>query len=227
MAKGRSKEKEIIKAHQVGRFASEEPVFKKCHVCSGQMEGRHENYQYTECGLDNVVLVGVLVYHCKCGEIAVQIPAVSTLHRLIALELIKKPTLLSGDEVRYLRKFVGYGGSEFADMLGTTKVTMSRWETGATRITKNNDRVLRIAFFMAIVEKEVEVAAGPSDSQELQQSVIDFAKKVKRFNLMSFLKHIKDVHEKSPIKIDPCKLAEFAAQDFDASSGGESARTIH
>jgi len=172
------------------------------------MEGRHQNYPYKECGLDNVVLIDVLVFHCSCGEIALQIPAMSMLHCTIAFELIKKPTLLSGQEVRYLRNFVGYTAREFADMLGTTNITVSRWENGFTRITRNNDRVLRLAFFMAILEREAEAAVGP-DNQTQVPDVIAFAQKVKTFNLTSFLKTIRDVHEQSSIKVDPRKLAEF------------------
>lgn len=219
MAKNKLEGIERIEARRVIQNAPSEPIYKKCHSCGGEMQGRHQNYEYKECGLNNVVLIDVLVFHCKCGEIVAQIPAISILHRLIAFELIKKPTLLSAEEVRYLRKFVGYGATEFADALGTTKVTMSRWENGVTKITKNTDRVLRIAFFMIIVEQDAELVTGSSGDSTRVPCVIAFAKKVKTFNLMSFLKRIKDTHEQSAIKIDPGKLAEFGASDFSGECG--------
>lgn len=211
----------VIEAQQLKRSVNADPVLKKCADCGSVMEGRHQNYEYKECGLPNVVLVGVLVFHCHCGEIRVQIPAASVLHRVIALELIKKPSLLAGDEVRFLRKHVGCSATELADILGATKVSMSRWETGAGRITKNTDRVLRLAFFMAMVERDAEVAVGPNDSTQVRD-VLAFAKDVQSFNLTSFLKRIRDVHEQSSIKIDPQRLAEMSLAPLPACTSDTS-----
>ena len=68
------------------------------------MEGRKENYRYTECGLDSVTLVGITVYHCKCGAIVPEIGAVDALHHAIAMDLMRKDSLLSGDEIRFPKK---------------------------------------------------------------------------------------------------------------------------
>lgn len=176
------------------------------------MTGRHENYQYTECGLSNVFLIGVLVFHCDCGEIAVQLPATVALHRFIALSLIKKKTLLSGEELRFLRKHVNYSATELADMLATTKVSMSRWENGLP-ISKNMDRLLRLAFFAAMLQRDAEEAIGPEEEGNQIPALIAFAKDVKSFDINSFLKHIRDVHEQSSIKIDPTKLNDIAITD--------------
>jgi DNA-binding transcriptional regulator YiaG len=122
------------------------------------MKGAYQNYEYRQCGLNNVVLTGVLVFHCPCGEVSVEIPALSVLHRFIAFELLRKPSLLVGEEIRYLRKFVGYTASDFAAEIGTSNVTISRWERGVGRITRNADRVLRLAFFVAIVQQDAKAA---------------------------------------------------------------------
>ena len=172
------------------------------------MEGRHQNYQYMQCGLSNVVLLDVLVFNCKCGEIAADIPAISTLHRIIVCALLLKPTLLDKDEIRFLRKFTGRSATEFAEIIGHSKVTVSRWETGAIRITKSTDRVLRLAFFGAIVERDVKAALGP-DSQFQLVPLVELAKWVKSFNLMEFLKTIKDEYERRVIRIDPAAVASY------------------
>src|SRR5579859_4472256 len=130
MAKEMMGKKSVISAKQTVRFASNDPVIRKCYVCGGEMVGRHQNYAYKECGLENVVLLGVLVFNCECGEIAAQIPSMAVLHQVIAAQILKKPTLISGDEIRYMRKFVGCGGSEFADIIGSSKISVSRWENG-------------------------------------------------------------------------------------------------
>jgi DNA-binding transcriptional regulator YiaG len=210
MAKGTT-DKSVIRARQTVRFESSDPVIRECYVCGGEMVGRHQNYAYKECGLDNVVLLDVLVFNCKCGEIAAQIPAVSVLHQIIATEILKKPTLICGEEIRYMRKFVGCSASEFADIIGSTKISVSRWENGA-RITPNTDRLLRLAFFTKIIERAAEVAIGP-DPVNHTAAVVAFARKVRLYDLTSFLKTIKSVQELRTIKISPDALAKFTQED--------------
>jgi hypothetical protein len=79
------------------------------------------------------------------------------------------------------------------------------------RITRNADRVLRLAFFVAIVQQDAKAALG----QELPQmdGLVEFAKRVKSFDLMTFLKTIKDVVERKTIKIDPDMLVAFSKSE--------------
>src|SRR4051812_5661564 len=94
---------------------------RKCYECGGKMEGHVGNYKYTECGLDSVNLVNVLVFNCsnhQCGAIAAEIPAMSELHRAIMFQVIQKETLLSGEEIRFLRKMAGLSGVELSELLG-------------------------------------------------------------------------------------------------------------
>jgi transcriptional regulator with XRE-family HTH domain len=169
------------------------------------MDGRYTNYFYTECGLDNVVLKEILVYNCSCGAIVPEIVAISGLHRFIALSLLKKPAILDGKEVRFLRKFVNYSATELADVIGSTKVTMSRWENGAP-ITKNSDRLLRLAFFAAMLGRDAKEILGDSESQSAAASIVVFANTVKSFDLPSFLRTIKDHQERTLISVDPSVL---------------------
>jgi len=63
----------------------------KCHECNADMEEYKEDYQYTESGLDNIVLGNISVYKCKeCGELYPTIPSVISLHTLIGKLLLKK-----------------------------------------------------------------------------------------------------------------------------------------
>lgn len=108
------------------------------------MDGRIEDYKYSECGLKSVVLKGILVFKCKqCSSIVAEITAAESLHRVIALRLLSKDALLSGDEVRFLRKVVGYSATELAKLAGTSKNVVSRWETKST-LGKDSDRLIRL-----------------------------------------------------------------------------------
>src|SRR5205809_6761575 len=90
--------------------------------CGGTMEGRKGEYRYRESGLNSVVLKDILVFHCtKCNAVVPEIPAAGVLHRVIALRLLWKKTLLTGGELRFLRKLIGYSVTEFGKIMGSPK----------------------------------------------------------------------------------------------------------
>ena len=102
----------------------------KCPQCRTPMEARRENYRYDESGLPNVVLLDVEVRKCpKCGEQAVAIPRIEELHRALAMSVIRQPGRLSPQEVRFLRKWLGWSGADFAKNIGVDPATVSRWES--------------------------------------------------------------------------------------------------
>lgn len=115
-----------------------------CYECGRTMEGRKENYRYIESGLDSVVLRDVLVFRCRqCGAAVPQIMSANILHRLIAIRLLTKEYRLSGAEVRFLRKAVGYSATQLAKMAGTSKQVVSRWENRSS-MGQDSDRLVRL-----------------------------------------------------------------------------------
>jgi DNA-binding transcriptional regulator YiaG len=69
---------------------------------------------------------------------------VTELHRTIALAVIHKRTRLSGPEVRFLRKHLGWSGADFARHVGAEPSTVSNWETDKSPIGPASDRLLRL-----------------------------------------------------------------------------------
>jgi putative zinc finger/helix-turn-helix YgiT family protein len=117
----------------------------KCLVCGATMKTKRENFRYDACGLPNVTLLGVEVSRCpKCGEFEVAIDQIEDLHKTIADALIRKPTRLNAAEIKFLRKYLGWSGADFADHIGTTRETVSRWEKGAMPMGGTADRALRL-----------------------------------------------------------------------------------
>ncbi|HET9621217.1 MAG TPA: type II TA system antitoxin MqsA family protein [Kofleriaceae bacterium] len=120
----------------------------KCPQCRHEMVRSTENHRYTESGLSNVVLVGVEVRHCShCGEHTVSIPHIEDLHRSIAMAIIKNPGRLAPSEIRFLRKWLGWSGVDFAKHMGVTPETVSRWESAesAKPMGGTAERLLRLA----------------------------------------------------------------------------------
>jgi DNA-binding transcriptional regulator YiaG len=183
-----------------------EAVVQKCYECDGTMEGRRENYRYTECGLDSVTLVDVLVFHCKCGAIVPEIPGVAKLHENIAIDLLRKRSLLSGEEVRFLRKMTGYTATKLASVMAITKETVSRWENGKTEIGKESDRLLRFVCLDAIVRNTIPDLAV--DTERL----LSFVKSVASLSLPEVFQQLDEqVSGSKPIKMNPAMLSRFGS----------------
>jgi len=109
------------------------------------MTSSREAYRYVESGLPNVTLKDVEIRRCpKCGNQEVLIPRVAELHRAIALALVHKPARFLGAEVRYLRKYMGWSGVDFASRMGVNPETVSRWENEKEAISSTSDRLLRL-----------------------------------------------------------------------------------
>lgn len=146
----------------------------KCVACGAQMKSKRENYRYEASGLPYITLEGVAVARCpECGETEVAIPAIEELHRVIAGALIRKRARLAPTEIRFLRKYLGWSGVDFARHMGTTPETVSRWEH-ATPMGASADRLLRLLVVTKApmsdyrVDALAEIAADDRRSQPVR-----------------------------------------------------------
>jgi len=65
---------------------------------------------------------------------------------------------------------------------------------------------------MSILERDARTALGPGIETHVS-AVVEFAKRVKSFDLMSFLETIRDEKKRTMIKVDPGALAEFSRSE--------------
>jgi len=115
-----------------------------CRECGGNARIVRRDYRFTESGLKNVLLKNVEVVVCReCKSESPRIANHDDLMRTIAVALIDKPFELAGDEVRFLRKYLGEGSTAFAQMLGIDRSHLSRVENGAMEISRQTDRLVR------------------------------------------------------------------------------------
>lgn len=116
-----------------------------CIECGAKMRVTRENVRDRSCGLPNVVLGNVEVRRCpECGAVETVIPKIEDLHRLLAERLAKKPGPLTGEEIRFLRKFLGWSGEDFAEHMGVTPEAVSRWENKKKAMGPVAERLLRL-----------------------------------------------------------------------------------
>ena len=126
----------------------------KCLVCSSnEMAVSVEDFLYDRHGVA-ATLVGIRVFRCPaCGEEEVEIPRIAELDRVIARHLIEKPGHLASAEIRFLRKFLGLSGRDFAELVGVAPETVSRWENDKQPMEHGHEHALRL---LAAIRAPVE-----------------------------------------------------------------------
>ncbi len=188
---------------------------RKCYECGRAMIGKRENYSYREVGLKSVVLLNIVVYHCKCGAIVPEIPYAGILHNCIAMSILEKKTLVSGEEIRFLRKTAGYSATELARVMGMDKGTVSRWENTKKTIGKESDRLLRLVCFARMMERLAGVNAKQIGDRDLANNLVRIQQMVRELKLTAVLEQIDPELEASkPIRIDPEQLVLEAIPGF-------------
>ena len=122
----------------------------KCDECGTKLiewdSTPDEPYHFEMSGLKDVYLSGIKVLRCKkCKSNSPIIPRIVQLHDIIARTLVDQPELLSGDELRFLRKHAGLPANKFAALLEVDASHLSRVENGKTRsLGRPADKLARV-----------------------------------------------------------------------------------
>lgn len=136
---------------------------KKCRSCGERSLAGHIEDRPLD-SLPSVVARGLKVTRCEaCGAEAVSIPRLEELHRVVAMALVRKPGRLTGAEVRYLRKWLGWSGQDLARRFDLTKEHVSRIENGHNPISGVADRLIRLL----VVTKPPTMAYSPEELLEV------------------------------------------------------------
>ena len=121
------------------------------------------DYRYDECGLDNVILVGLEACEDDQGEAVVTINNINALHRALVGAVAKKPSGINGRELRFVRTELGLTQSELATVVGKDAQTIGRWERGEFPMDRSADTLVRVLALQHIGEQglpPVEQMAG-------------------------------------------------------------------
>jgi putative zinc finger/helix-turn-helix YgiT family protein len=122
----------------------------KCVVCgkAGLKKVR------TQLEYNGVAVVNADVSECpKCGERYEGFDRVEQLSETIAHHIARRVERLTPAEIRFLRKYLGYSGRDFARFLGVTPETVSRWESSSPKpMPLSTEKLLR---YMTLNDKPV------------------------------------------------------------------------
>jgi len=123
---------------------------KTCWECGGELQVvKDQPYHYTESGLDNVKLYGIVQYKCKkCCESGAEIPKIEELHLVIGRMIIRKKHALNAQEIKYLRKELGLKSKEMAELLSVSPQEYSKWENARDFMSPVYDTKLRLIYVL-------------------------------------------------------------------------------
>jgi putative zinc finger/helix-turn-helix YgiT family protein len=117
----------------------------KCINCGSRLATTRGRHHYLGSGLSNVVLVGVDTSTCsKCGTVEVAIPSIAKLHAMLAVKIADTTERLTPEQIKFLRKYLGWSSVRFAKKIGCDRTTVHRWETGDVKMPKSAERLLRV-----------------------------------------------------------------------------------
>ncbi len=107
-----------------------------CTNCSNDkaIKAKKVTVKYDASGLDYLSISGVDEYKCpKCGEVFRNYGNVEKLNGTIARYIATKKELLAGQEIRFIRKYLGFNTKMFAEnILKVDSSTLSRYENDKT-----------------------------------------------------------------------------------------------
>jgi DNA-binding transcriptional regulator YiaG len=111
-------------------MTKQELAMRRCAKCKGLMERSIRPEHIEDLGGVVVnVLNAVQVYRCgKCDGEIVAIPDMDGLARATAISRALDPVILSGREVKFMRRVLDMTQAEFAKTIDLAPETVSRWE---------------------------------------------------------------------------------------------------
>ena len=116
---------------------------EQCSTCEHLAIVTRGNYEFGEMGLP-VVLQRIQIVKCShCGTTEPIIPNLNDLMHTVALAVICKPCTLDGEEIKFLRRYVGKTATEFSTLLHLDNTSLSKMENEERKAGPRTDKLIR------------------------------------------------------------------------------------
>ena len=115
-----------------------------------------------------------------CGEWVIDLD-MELLQRVVLEAIIHKPSLLSGAEIRYIRKYMYLAVEEFGKALGVSHAAVSKWENSKNGVSPALNVFIRLHILEYLKVKDVEFRQL---YREMDLSKLSKGKKVKLGHLI-------------------------------------------
>jgi len=140
-----------------------------CCNCGNTANVVRKNHHFDEMGLP-VELQNIEVIECAhCGTVDPIIPNMDGLMKVLAIALVSNRCKLTGEEIRYLRKYVGKSAREFSRYLNVNHTHLSKLENDRYEVTPRLDKLVRLI----VCSMDPEIAAGAKNLVELMPDIKD------------------------------------------------------
>lgn len=117
----------------------------KCVMCGGETDAGVRMTRPLNLSLPGVQLADVLVRTCaSCGEEYDELPPPEVLLGVVTKVVVDRDGALSGPEIRFLRKRLGWSRKDFAEQFCVDDTTVSKWENGRLKLEAFKDKMLRV-----------------------------------------------------------------------------------
>jgi DNA-binding transcriptional regulator YiaG len=107
---------------------------------------------YNVCGLDNIYLEDG--FDISPDGKSYSIHNLNSLYECIAMCIIKETFLMSGGELRFIRKELSLTQKSLGDLLGVDAQTVARWEKEETKLDSKADRLVRLEYLFNRVDDD-------------------------------------------------------------------------
>ena len=140
-----------------------------CSNCGEMARVISKDYSFDEMGVP-VELKDIDVIECPhCGNTDPIIPNMDGLMHVVAVAALCKPCKLSGEEVRYLRKYVNKSAHEFSRFLHVDHTHLSKIENGRVEIGPRLDKLVRLM----VMNMDQRLADSIKELMELMPNIED------------------------------------------------------
>ena len=132
-----------------------------------------EPLHYTLCGLPNIYLLNGVILHEDDGYgPSFEIRDVDSLHDAIAAHIVfRVDSLMSGSELRFLRKRMRKTQAELAKQIKVNEQTIANYEKGATAINGPVDLAIRMIYMLHVLPPDAGKALLDAMARAIQDEV--------------------------------------------------------